>query len=519
MAIRLDKNEAVFRNELIFAVDAKAITLDHTLTNLYMLMRNNGGRIKVKTKGDVTFATLSSYFANLEKAGNAEGFSDYPEATVDWMRSNLVNLVSRGKLAKEKISSLRPVHIESYRIRNTAPTRDYNSADQIFLMLRKQPDLLNSLKDYLSKGWDNATKEISKNQKLDVDTVGILHLIKNVNIDLKSSTQPHIIRPILEKQAELFCEDILKLLVYKDEIPRNVFIEYLRTLVGFHLSLYTHKVIYLLPKMVKAGKRDIIDDWSIVADVTDSFDSKVSRFACEDMERTINGLYDYFSATFEINATQMRSEFINRNDLNSIDEILSMLRDRPNDFEVFYQIKLDNVLQRFKAEEQDDKLELLNNLQYYDTYFDKYVYTLLKAKGAYQYRYYQQFIDNSSMKNTDFGFMADGRSRKHPRRAVLGSRLLEALVHLLVLEPKEGGGYLSHSLSIDQLVEKLRNRYGIIINGLNESRFSNADTFTHIAFKENVDAFKNKLRQIGFYTDLSDAYILQKIRPRYKIES
>ena len=33
-----------------------------------------------------------------------------------------------------------------------------------------------------------------------------------------------------------------------------------------------------------------------------------------------------------------------------------------------------------------------------------------------------------------------------------------------------------------------------------------------------MDAFKNKLRQIGFYTDLSDATILQKIHPRYKLD-
>ena len=39
-------------------------------------------------------------------------------------------------------------------------------------------------------------------------------------------------------------------------------------------------------------------------------------------------------------------------------------------------------------------------------------------------------------------------------------------------------------------------------------------TLRHI--KENMNALKNKLRQIGFYTDLSDASSLQKIRPRYK---
>jgi hypothetical protein len=155
---------------------------------------------------------------------------------------------------------------------------------------------------------------------------------------------------------------------------------------------------------------------------------------------------------------------------------------------------------------------------YEESFFDKYVMTLLKAKGAYQYRYYQQFLDAISMKNTDYGFLADGRSRKHPRRAVIGSRLLETLVQILVLEPAPGG-FFSRSLSIDELTAKLRSRYGIVINGLNESRFNDADLETHLAFKENVDAFKTKLRQIGFYTDLSDAYILQKIRPRYKFKA
>ena len=53
---------------------------------------------------------------------------------------------------------------------------------------------------------------------------------------------------------------------------------------------------------------------------------------------------------------------------------------------------------------------------------------------------------------------------------------------------------------------------------MSEPRFEDADLNTHLAFKENVEAFKQKLRQIGFYNDLSDAYILQKIRPRYELK-
>lgn len=114
--------------------------------------------------------------------------------------------------------------------------------------------------------------------------------------------------------------------------------------------------------------------------------------------------------------------------------------------------------------------------------------------------------------------LADSRSRRHPRRGVLGSKLLETLVQLLVLRQKEDGSYETHSLSIEDLASEISNRYGLIINGVHEKRFADADVEMNAAFKVNMDAFKNKLRQIGFYTDMSDACILQKIRPRYKLD-
>ena len=46
----IDKEERVFREPYIFAPDVKAITLDNVLVNLFMLMRNNGARIKLMLK-------------------------------------------------------------------------------------------------------------------------------------------------------------------------------------------------------------------------------------------------------------------------------------------------------------------------------------------------------------------------------------------------------------------------------------------------------------------------------------
>ena len=98
----------------------------------------------------------------------------------------------------------------------------------------------------------------------------------------------------------------------------------------------------------------------------------------------------------------------------------------------------------------------------------------------------------------------------------ISSNAYEVLVQLLVLEQTPSGEIGSRPLSIRQLAKEIRDRYGLIIDGTDEPRFKDADIKTHLAFKENMNALKNKLRQIGFYTDLSDASSLQKIRPRYK---
>ena len=46
MTARLNNKESFFRNELIFAIDAKAINIDNTLVNLFMLLKHNGSRPK-----------------------------------------------------------------------------------------------------------------------------------------------------------------------------------------------------------------------------------------------------------------------------------------------------------------------------------------------------------------------------------------------------------------------------------------------------------------------------------------
>jgi hypothetical protein len=518
MAIKLNKEESLFRNELIFTPDAKAVNIDNVLVNLFMLLKHNGIRPRQRARSDenslIKLSTLNNVFSKLEESGDVYGFTENLEAAEMWMRSNLVNMVFRGNIDKEKISSLRPIHLESYRVRNASNTRDYNTADQVYLMLSANPIVKEDLKKFLNEGWDNITNNINLNSGLDVDSLGLLHIIKNVKPGLMDSASTlNQIEPLLKKQSELFCDDIRRLLVYKRLIPRNVLIDYLKTIISFHLSIYIQKVIYTLPKMIENGSTEIDDKWNIVVDVTENFESKISKIAEADNAHLLNKVYDYIKATFQINAT-LRRLHLDKNNSEHLKRALHTLKNRPDDFETFFEVQWHNL---YNSLEEEDRLLLADMVKYENNYFDKYIEVILKSRGSYQFRYNVQLIDNLSQKNSERGFIAQGRSRKHQRRFVLGTRLLETLVQILVLDTDDGD-FITRSLSIEELMDKIKDRYGLIINGLSEERFSNSDLNTHLAFKENAEAFKLKLRQIGFYNDLSDAYILQRIRPRYELK-
>jgi len=517
MAIKLNKQESTFRNELLFTADAKTIRIDYTLVNLFMLLKHDGSRPKQRArKGDSVFIEidkLKNIFQKLEENNELEGFKENPEAVELWLRTNLVSMANRGNSEKEKISSLRPIHLESYRVRNAQIARDFFSSDQIYLMLGQNPVVKEDLRSFLAEGWDKTTNKLIHSKELDVDSLGILYLIKNVNPGfLESNITLNNVRPLLDQQAELFCDDVRRLLVYKSKIPRNVLIDYLKTIISFHLSLYVHKVIYLLPKMIEAGTKDIVDDWSIVLDTTDNFESKVASIAIADTERTYNSLNEYIKATFQINSIIKKLKLDDVNS-DSVEKTLEILKNEISQYETKFENYWDIIYQGY---DDDDKNLLDEMVKYETTYFDRYVELLLKVRGKSLHKYHIELLDSLSQKNNERGFLAQGRSKKHPRRYVLGTRLLEALVQIQVLH-LEGDKFITQSLSIEELMNNLRNRYGLIINGLEEERFKNVDIHTHLAFKENVEAFKIKLRQIGFYNDLSDAYILQKIRPRYEL--
>ncbi|GAA4014689.1 hypothetical protein GCM10022408_29890 [Hymenobacter fastidiosus] len=517
-----------FRNEQIFFIDAKQINLDRTLVNLYVLLKHNGGRTRSRVSQankQVGEKELMQVFRSMEEAGQASGIKENQLAVRGWLRANLMDMVYRGQgPEKENFTSLKPIHLFSYRIRNQKHTRDYNSADQVYSMLSVKPAVREELQRYLSEGWDETSKTVSPSALLDIDSLGLLRMI-----DIVQKTQPDAtgdakpvfdkIGPLLPAEAATYCDDVHRLLQYRHVIPRHVLLDYLKTLTGFHLSLYLLRLIRYVPELVSTGQLPAVRPLDIVLDVTDSPDTEAGQLAMDDASQFYNSLPDYVRAVFAINNSLAALPFAAR-DLPAkqrLELAVKAISGLDTEFVGYCRQQLSEVY-KGTPDELHKTLDDLVALETDDV--NRYLAVFLYVRGAWHQLYHTNLLDSLLLKNTENGMLAQGKSRRHKRRFVLGTRLLEALVQISVLRTDDAtDSYYSTAVSIEDFTAHLHQRYGIVINGLGLPRFQDADLRIHEAFSENVEALKYKLRQIGFYTQLSDAYLLQKIRPRYTLNS
>jgi hypothetical protein len=94
-------------------------------------------------------------------------------------------------------------------------------------------------------------------------------------------------------------------------------------------------------------------------------------------------------------------------------------------------------------------------------------------------------------------------------------------VQLAVLRFDETDGrkrFFTEPVLIDDFLRWVENRYGFVIAPATTTGGRQPVTLDeHRAFRDNVRALKDRLREIGFYDDLSDAYNAQTVRPRYQL--
>ena len=552
--MKIERRDYEFNNPRICHVQPKHIELDRVLINLYMLLKYDGRRPVARTgRREVTVDYIVDQMIQQHSYG-LEGFRDYPEVVTDWVYSDLLDIVYRGIPDKEKVAAPLPLHLNAYKLRNPQQAKDYRGAEHLYSMIQAvDQNLIKRLKDFLGQGMDpgGGYDKYDGETRLDLDTLAIVRMVDNpVLKEEPGGTRDFLEPPLCIGQARLLCEDLRRLLVYENYVPRSVLIGYLRTAIGLHLGLYLLRLFRQLTGWVRdrevhpscracpvqpsqqqpfAGCPYAFQNASaeanaslpeIIVDMGESHTTRMAQIAMDNTAAIYETMNDFIHAVFTVNQlfqftrSAAYSRHISQPQPQSVEEVLKLLKSPPEAMRGYFEQRLDAILPDGKEGERAEVRAIfeMQELAPWETFVE-----LVALERTYNYRReLTRQLDAVFMKNQDTCLLRQGKGASNRRRWYLGSRLLEFLVQIAVLQPAGDGAnvhFVSRPILIDDFITWLRERYGLVIM----PHWSDARIEDNRAFNANLQNLKHRLREIGFYTDLSDAYNTQTIRPRYQI--
>lgn len=535
--MKLRKQDQEFRNTKVFYPDPKNIDLDRVLINLFLLMKCDGTRPVTRGRPKAEFEKAETHRKTLAGLPGVTGFDDENTMWIadEWLKTDIFDLVNRGR-PTEAIASLRPLHLEAHKIRVAKYCRDYNHADALYAMLdHDESQALADLKAYLDRGRDSTGKYDGKTP-LDLETLTVLKLAEGLS-EMRAGSDPvapH--RPTCRGQGRVLCNDVQRLLAYQNVIPRPVMIDYLKTILGLHLGLFSLRLGRQLSGWIRDQKAhptcrecpvygtaaepfaECPYGLSFTVDMGSDFRSRMAQIAQEDAAGEYGRLVDLVKSIFAMNQLLRygREEKLGDDPF----EILSLLANPPAMFEADFKATLKEIV-RLNDEDEELTPEVKAILDAGMPAFDTLVELITHVRQKHHVSYLVQMIDKLFQKNGPFGAVAQGFSRTNPRRWHLGGRTLEVFAQLAVLQYHEAQGekrFYTEPMLIEDFMRWVEHRYGFVIAPATTPEGRRPVTLDeHRAFRDNVRALKDRLREIGFYDDLSDAYNAQTVRPRYTL--
>jgi hypothetical protein len=539
-----------FRIPKVSYLDFKHIEMDRVLTMLFPRLKYDGYASRRPPRGgDLSVDEFLEDF--LEHPEWFSGFDKHPDIVRSWIETDLMDMVNRGK-SNQALAAPRPLHGNTYKFRNAKHTRDYGAAEQIYWMLfyarkGKGQAARDALRRFFFPGVDLVTDRYDSSASVDVETQAILRLDHQVTQDMKDYKEPSRFQPLCIGQADIMADDILRLLAYEPYIPRSVLVDYLKTLMAFHLALYHLKLLQMLPKLVKQRSGNDLCSTkecpinpgldnaqegcpyrvSLVVDMGDVNNPHMAELARKSTDRLYRQIPAFVQANFVVKKLDEMAEYLSKktgklaspaNGMFSVGDLVSLLKpEHDTERQAYFKFRLASLIEESSSDKDDVDPEIREVTAMGLGEFESFIEILMAYRGKYHRQYITECLDSLLLKNKENGLLAQSRTKGSPRRFVLGSKLLEVLLQVAVLT-QDGGRFVTREVRIEELLAFLRNRYGLHIDRLPENAQATSNILDRRALRLNLEAFKRRLREIGFYEDLSDAYVTQKVSTRYAIE-
>ena len=548
----LSKRDREFRLQKISYLEFKQLEMDRVLTAFFARLAHNGYPSRLRKRVENSIEDFVEEF--LEHPEWFGGFQNHRDIVTMWVETHLMDLVNRGK-ANQAVAAPRPLHGFTYRFRNPKHSRDYGAAQHLYEGIYGARNgagqkALEHLNDFFFQGHDKVTGHAQTDSTLDVETQALLRLLDQVEDAPDTLSGRDSFPPLCIGSADLLAEDIQRLLFYRPFIPRSVMVDYIKVLFGFHLALNHLRLFKLLPLLFKKKGADptcestacpmnpkSLDDphgdcpyrIGLLVDVAGQPDSAVARLAERSADTHYRRIPSFVKAYYSVRKLdEFSTDLVRRGKMNkpssgsfSVGEVLQLLEPmHKGEREMFFGQRVYGLIQDSSGVADTDlepELQAVTEMGLSE--FETYIEMLVALRGRFHRQYITECLDSLMLKNRPGALIAQSRTKNAPRRFVFDSRLLEVLLQIAVLRQGGNLGYHTGELRIDELLVFLRERYGVYIDTLPRGDgFGMPSIADRQALRENANAFISRLREVGFYRDLSDAYVTQTITPRYRID-
>ena len=536
----ISKTHKAFRFDKIMPIDANNIILEQAFARFLVLVRTKGIPITTTTKDTLYPKDLVKLISDDPVHFQGISGDDHREQIIeDWLANEFATTIKVGRSGEGegRIANLKPIHMSTIKMIDPRVRSQDRDLSKFLYNVFQDSDLIigggSVLLPYLTLGTSDFGENDSKldegeTKELDIETLFLLRLLEHFHIDKvdkKKKISHHEF--ICQGQRQLIINDTARLLVYKDSMPRRELIDYLISLFAFHAALYCLKSYRLINhfvgtsrfqcrhcKGINVANLDKLADCEfkpdIFVDLTNGQDKECDRMAKEKVSYHHDIMFRYFRSHYKLKKLdEFASTFPGYK--GSFEELTQFFRHK--DLEGYFRAKLSEITSTDEGEEMDPEIQSIIELGMPP--LETFVEIITQKTFDSRVSNHKKLMASLCGLGKENGFLTGGRGRK--RKYVLGNALLELLVQLAVVDynPNKKVFY-TKPIVITDFVNWLRNRYGIFIDKNNGAEDSPEKAK---ALENNYNALKTKLRQLGFYTDLSDASNSQVIRPRYPVVS
>lgn len=534
----ITKSHKAFRWAAAMPIDANNIILEQAFARFLVLVRTKGRPITSTTKATLHPEDLVQIVQ--DDVAHFQGISSDPQRKrllEHWLASDFTTCVKAGmgRAGRERIANLKPTHMSTIKLLDPRIRSQDRDLSVFLFNAFRDSDLIvgesSLLLPYLTKGtapFGDHDLKISESEaeNLDVETLFQLRLLEHFRADLPDNRKkvlPHTF--LCPAQQQLLINDTNRLLVYKDAIPRRELIQYLISLFSFHAALYCMRSFSLILKLAETKKnrcgkcKGIKQDTfhllceceyhpDIFVDLTNGQNKTCDELAKQKVAKHYGIMFRYFRAHYKLKKLdEFASTFPGYN--GTIEAVIDFIGHK--DLDGYFRTKLAEIAQTEDGAEQDPEIQGIHDLKLDP--LDTFVEILFQKTFNSRSQNHKKLMASLCGLNREDGFLHGGRGLR--RKYVLGNQLLEILVQLAVVGYNaRDQKFTTRQITVADFVKWLRERYGILIDTTGELN-DNPDVAR--ALEANYSALKDRLRQLGFFTDLSDASISQVIKPRFPI--